>query len=574
MMPIAARLHLWPWSCASGDETVDLSTGTAHFDFYGSPVISLIEGSHIFLSSRQERFIALGPPFRSIIDGLICQLYQTPQGVISNGKKGGKLHVHHDATRSFLNLEPEGALPRFEGSDAGGKPLDSELATTILYWAQYFDELLEKAKKGNAQSVHLDWTKVLAHLLALRDQETGKPRRALIVDIAERMNRRLSQTVLAARRILIRERRLLPAGRLEETDSSCLRWLIRQPGNSVPEKAGPRQHLLGIARKETFDVHENRILKDFLLRCREEGRRYVRRSFVENPAYRATSRVQMVQTYSNLCVQLSRVAHLDQVELPIPGTAPNYVLLHDMRYKNVWQWYKKLLRRAEEEDRLWDWQARTWTDIARVLVSLALVNHVRELSEGGKIGLKDICQASLRLHGEQLLGCRAASGSEPGPLHVIFRDNDELRAQGVLEVVHPDLAEQHSIVSHLGAMGGHLYLVIRPLGHHHPAEVIVLWAVHTAAANDPPDWMHVGESAEAAIKSYQTVLNLGRFADKPRVRGLVLASDLQAKTASCEVEKKNLMLLTVPTEPRLWMTAVEDITLALDELLQEIFAWA
>lgn len=569
-MPIAARLHLWPWSCASEDETVDLSTGTALFKFYGSPVISLIEGAHVFLSSRQERFIAHGPPFRSVFDRFSCRLYETPQGVVSNGNKDRKLFVHHDAIRSFLRLEPDGALPRFEGKDIAGKPLDSGLATMVLHWAQYFDELLEKAKKGDEQSINLGWGDVLAHLLALREQETGKPRRALIVDIAEKMNRGLGQTILAARRILVRERRLLPAGRIEETDSSCLRWMIRQPGESIAEKAGPRQQLMGIARNETFDLHENRIVKDFLLKCTEEGRRYVRRSFGENPAYLTTSRLQLVQAYSNLCVQLSKAPHLVAVSSPIPGTPANYVLLHDVRYRDVWHWYTKLLRRAEEEDRFWDWQSRTWADIVRVLVSVALMHHVRELSEGGKLRLKDICQASLRLHGEQMLGCRTASGSEQGPFHVLAKGQGGMSAQGVLEVVHPDLAGKHPIVSQLGALGGHLYLVVQPLGHNRPSQVIVLWAVHTAAAEGHPKWKEIGESAEAAIKSYQVVLQLSRVAASPKIRGLVVASDMKAKTATCEVEKKNLILLTAPLEPRLWMTTVEDITLALDGLLQEI----
>ena len=571
-MPVAVQLHLWPWSYVSEDETVDLSMGTVSFPFYGSPVLSLIEGANLFLSSRQERFIALGPSFPALWNNFRCQLYETPQGVISNGNRSGSLYVHYDATRSFLSLEPQGALPRFEGKDVSGKPQYSRLAEMLLYWVQYFDELLERAKRGEEQNIYLDWENVFQHLVGLRDQETGEPRRALIVDIAERMNRRLSQTVFAARRVLNRERRLLPAARVEETDSSCLRWLIRQSGKSIAEKAGPRQRLMGVARNETFDVHENRILKDFLLRCTEEGRRYVRRSFGENPACLKTSRLRMVQAYSRMCVQLSQVPHLQTVSSPVPGTPANYVLLHDSRYRGMWQWYRKLLRRAEEEDRFWDWQSRTWADIARVLVNLALVNHIGELSDSGDLVLKDICQAILRLHGEQMLGCRTAAGSEPGPLHVALKRESELCAQRVLEIVHPDIASQHPIVSRLGAMGGHLYLVVRPFGKDGVAEVIVLWAIHTAAAETHPDWSDIGDSAEEAINRYQTMLHLARVPDPPKLRGLVVASDMEANTTMCPVQKTNLMLFTVPLEPRLWMTAVDAIALALDELLKDILA--
>jgi hypothetical protein len=58
------------------------------------------------------------------------------------------------------------------------------------------------------------------------------------------------------------------------------------------------------------------------------------------------------------------------------------------------------------------------------------------------------------------------------------------------------------------------------------------------------------------------------MSNAPRIKGLVLASDLRTARATCEVERKDLVLLRVPAEPRYWMTAVEeDITLAIDELL-------
>jgi hypothetical protein len=571
-MPIAAQLHLWPWSCASAGESVDLSSGTACIPFYGSPVLSLVEHAYIFLPSRHERFISLGPAFPYLPEGLSCRLYETPQGIVSNGDKRPALSVHHKTTRFSFHIEAEGALPRFDGKDEYGNPMESELARMVLFWAQYFDELLENAKNMDEQSVRLDWEKVLALLWAMREKDVGKPRRSLIVDIAEEMSRRISQPALSARRILVRERRLLPAGRIEETDSFCLRWLVRQPGESIPEKAGARQRLMGIARSETYDVHENRILKDFMLRCCNEGRRYYRRCTAENQSYKNTTRVQMVQKYSNLCAQLSRSSHLEEVTSPIPGTPANYVLLHDMRYRGVWHWYRKLLRRAEEEDRFWDWQARTWADIARILVNLALIYHIKKLSDKGKLSLRDICQASLRLHGEQVLGCRTASGSEAGPLHAVLKRGGELLGQGIIEVVHPDLARIHPIVSQLGATGGHLFLVVRPLERKRSTDVIIVWAVHTAASSKRLPWTSIGESAEAAISSYETMLHLSRVADPPKLRGIVVASDMRATNAECQVERKRLILLTTPMEPCLWMTAVEDISLALDKYLGEILA--
>src|SRR2546427_818302 len=60
------------------------------------------------------------------------------------------------------------------------------------------------------------------------------------VHIALRMRRRLQDHVATMRRILLRERELVPLHRIQETDSTCLRWYARQPGNTTPEKAGPK----------------------------------------------------------------------------------------------------------------------------------------------------------------------------------------------------------------------------------------------------------------------------------------------------------------------------------------------
>jgi len=62
----------------------------------------------------------------------------------------------------------------------------------------------------------------------------------------------------------------------------------------------------------------------------------------------------------------------EPINLPTPGTPPNYVLQNDLRYREVWKWYKELLKREKAKDQIWDWQPRTWADVMRLFVGTAL----------------------------------------------------------------------------------------------------------------------------------------------------------------------------------------------------------
>jgi len=567
---VPARLHLWPWSCASPEETEDLPSAKASFDFFGSPVISLVEEAEIYLPSRHERFHPLGPAF-ALSKGR-CRLFEMPHGMLAGVMyNGAGFSVHSKAggeiVRDKVVLSFEGVVPRHE-KNAKGEQAESALARTVKSWSNVFDKLLDEARQANKLNESLEWLAVRNHLQQMKEEEK-EPLRAVIVDIAKTMHRPLPETVRAARRVLLRERRLLPACRVEETDSACLHWYIRQPGLTTAEKAGPRQRLLGVARQETYNLHENRILKDFLSRCAYEGRQYVVNAITDNPAFRTASNVQEVQTLGTLCTQLLTAPSLEDVTDPNPATPPNYVLLNDMRYRRVWYWYQKLLHQELEKDRFWDWQSRTWADISRMLVSVAIILHLEQLAGSGSLRLSALYGGALRIRGEQALGCRTAAGSETGPLLVERRHEGKPNQQAILEIVHPEQADHHPIVRHLGATGGHLYLVLRPLPPAKKAapQILIVWAAHTAASAQRIAWNDVYASAVKALHGHQTLLHMDRIPFSPTLHGLVLCSRLDANIHS-EEGADNLVLVSVPASPMHWIDALsEDIILALDKLI-------
>jgi hypothetical protein len=482
----------------------------------------------------------------------------------------GEIRVRTESSRETVYLLAQGAKPRCVQHGNEEEIEETMLARVVLGWSQFFDDLIERTKTTGREN-KLPWSEIENIILKIA-KEVAEPRMALIVDIAERMNARLPLVVNAARKILLRERRMLPAGRVAETDTACLRWFARQSGETMAQKAAAnRQRLLGIARHESFDTLENRVLKDFLFRCALEGRRYLNTEVGGDQLLQESNRARTVRKYHHLCTGLHRAPHLERVAAPPPAPRPNYVLQNDYRYKQIWHNYVRLLRREDEEDRLWDWQARTWADVSRFLVNAALFEFSRNNNNGSKAGLgfKELLASVVHLLREQRLGSRVAAGSEPGPFMVSSRRTG-FNQISVLEIVHPDQAEEHPATRLLGRLGGHLYLVLTPLSGSRRS-VIVIWAVHTAGTEAHPAWEDIGRSAGRALQNHARILDELRDPDLPILRGFVVASDMESKSAELHPSKgEGLHLVQVATDQRCWRDALSGITVVIEDIMEAV----
>lgn len=570
---IEAQLHLWPWSVGIREETLDISSGSTSFDFYGSPVVSVSTHASLYLPQRNERFVPFGPTFQTIHDEY--QLYETPHGVLASDKARGEIssdgtiRVQVPEGISIVHLSPKGAKPRYTPG-LEGENSETEVARTVLVWSQLFDDLLDASLKKWKRENKFPWVGILEFIENMK-LEASDPRMALIVHIAEAMRRQLRVTVEAARKVLIRERRILPAGRVTETDTACLRWYVRQPGETMAEKAASNhQALLGITRKETYNTLENRVLKDFLSRCTQESKRYLGTEVGEDQTLMKSRRTSRVRSFRHLCSNLRRIPFLEDVAKPPPGMKANYVLQNDSRYRQIWQFYVRLLRQEDEEDKMWDWQSRTWADVARLLVNAALYELAGSSQKGlqNELVLEEFLTSGMQLSREQHQGCRVQAGSEPGPFVVRHRMGDPSTAS-VLEVVHPDLAHAHVATRDIGRMGGHLYLVLTPMAGGR-RKVIVIWAVHTAGAERIPTWEEIGRSAKQALDKHTLLLG-ERVPDFPEIHGFIVASDLLANQAELYVgSSEQLPLVQVATDQRRWRDAVVGLSLIVEEILRNI----
>lgn len=201
-----------------------------------------------------------------------------------------------------------------------------------------------------------DWPLLLKIWRENQDQE--EPRLALIVKIAQKFSGKLEAICRRPRKVLRRERELERPERLRQLDASCIRWLVRQPGRNHLERCGPKQRLLGVVRVENPDTPENRVARDFLIRARRACQGYL----FENRKRNEKQRVINVRRFLSLVNRLLLETEIGSVGQLVGSPEPNYVLLYDQRYRELWFWYQKLRRQQIEVDSVWQWRHRVWAE--------------------------------------------------------------------------------------------------------------------------------------------------------------------------------------------------------------------
>lgn len=225
----------------------------------------------------------------------------------------------------------------------------------------------------------------------VRSGDTNEPRMALIVRLAAELAPTLSDVCRRPRRVLSRVRQLQAAGRIQQVDGGCLRWLARQPGRTVAEKSGVKQQVMGVVRIENEDTPENRVVKDLIVRAIHTCNRYIR----EHKDAVSHARVLSVIRFRMLLRRLLTESPLGSVGALSGIAQPNYVLLHDARYRVLWQAYVKLVRHQMLEDSIWRWRHRLWLEHCRI----ALLDALR-----GLYAVSPASRSDILLHLEQDAG--------------------------------------------------------------------------------------------------------------------------------------------------------------------------
>lgn len=371
---------------------------------------------------------------------------------------------------------------------------------------------------GRLPMARLPWSTVALRLLS----ERTEPRMDVIVRIACEFQDDLVRLAESPRKILRRERQLTPVGRVQQVDNTCLVWLVRQPGRTAVEKAGPTQQILAVVRTEDYDTLENRVLKDFLHRCISAADLYIRE---HKGRFQQSTRYRAVAMLRDTCRRLLRGTLLARVR-PLSGLSqPNYVLLHDRAYRELWGWYVRLMRRQKMTDDAWRWQRRLWSDFVRLSVACEMIH-----AAGGQCGFSSRMSFAqdLWIREEQDAGSWLHAIDWPGPIWL----NTNGRPEVIAQIIHPhgvaqdDTYDGLPVATWLGLTGADMAIVFGPAGEGTGGRRVCLlvWAIHSAAEElDDPCVSKQVQRAGAAL----TWLHERESPQNVAFRGLVMRSHLE-----------------------------------------------
>lgn len=249
-------------------------------------------------------------------------------------------------------------------------PDESPILDALEQYAQFVDELYDVRKKRSTPvcfEENFNRTAIRSVRRVLRAWDhaynPNRPPSTLIVRLSRKLPTLLSDIVGQPKRILQRRRAMEPIHRLKELDSTCVRWLTRQPGNTLAEKSGHRREVLAVQRYESVDTLENRVVRDLLQRCVSLATNYLRQ---HGEKFSTHEWVQMTSEFQKLCRRLLALPHLQEVANLPSLPKPNYVLLHESRYKEVWRSYMEVIRQQRRRQQLWRWRHEVYTEMVTI----------------------------------------------------------------------------------------------------------------------------------------------------------------------------------------------------------------
>ena len=225
-------------------------------------------------------------------------------------------------------------------------------------------------------------------------------RLALIVQVAHYCGDVLHGICIRPRHLLRRERRTTGIDRADQLDEECLRWLVRQPGRTVVEKAGPRQRIRAVRRTHSYDTTENRVVRDFLERCRRLCDAYL--SGAESAP--EGKRTRDVRVFRRDVKRWLSTSPIGEVPRPVGVPGANYVLQFDDRYRRIWPWYERLRRQQEDEADIRRWRHRSWAEHVVLLMAQAMVTNPNHPNRKDAIvAYRGRCYVRMRAHNGQFV---------------------------------------------------------------------------------------------------------------------------------------------------------------------------
>jgi hypothetical protein len=417
-------------------------------------------------------------------------------------------------------------------TNVDGNPLHDEPFFECL---QTFIELRQKfikSKTGKRDAVKpeelefipIDWTQAFNWLCEI--QEDNEPPYDPIVEIAEQSWDTVDRLLTYPRRILRRERKKVNLAKLEEIDDGCLRWMVRQPGRNLAERAGSDQSLLGIVRKDNFDTFENRVLREFCLKAVSECYFYDQRHL----AFSQSKRRSMVSRFGHILREKENQSDVRLASRLKYLMEPNFVLQFDRNYRRIWSWFLMLVRKQEQVDKAKLWRGRLWADHCRLITTMLLHQKTRY----------KICEfpgPQMWLRKEQDDGMWMGQWGSP-----VFQDE---KSKKIAQVVTPEYVPNYTFKNTsefqntFGTIGASFALLIWEMGSITPIRSIFF----IAEPRPRNSWQPELE---------ENLNQLSEFSDDKKIEMRILCPALEKSELTEVSQNKYLSILEIPAGIRKW----------------------
>lgn len=350
----------------------------------------------------------------------------------------------------------------------------------------------------------------------LRAENEDDPRMAEIVKQAREILPRLRELEPRIRRVLRRTRERIPLDRVQEMDRASMRWLVRQPGRTIAERAGASQRILATVRRENFDTAENRVLHAYTILASDVARQWMR----EHPKAKNSRRYEQVGVFSKFCRGLAKVLVGLDIRVAEASISPNYVLMQDGNYKAIYEAWVKLLQQQKAEDDLWAWQAETWTDFCVLAIILALHDVA---------GAQLIAQSPIFWRSEASLG---RWFEQDNPIAVFW-----LKDIGRVVEISCRPKGQPGLISYARA---HVGLRISDFDSNNFQRTVAVWTPHTLGNLDVK---------QAVIDANQRILDIQKLPNSEILRHGIILTPSNGILESELSESKHTRVQGVPIDP-------------------------
>jgi hypothetical protein len=216
--------------------------------------------------------------------------------------------------------------------------------------------VLKKCRKSNGN--HLEILQSLQKSLKKEIDDAHEP----YLEIFNRkLNKHLVNGIFPIKKILKRERQNVPLSRLVEMDGYCLEKMMRLPGEEIGEKAGTKQRLMGIIRKESYDTLENRFIKHFFLEIEKE--------------YLITDgKDKYDHFYKNIKLKNLNTPQFQEIRT-IHSIVPNFVLLQNALYNKFYKEYIEYSKTSSMLIRDWKYRIELLREIVILLIIEQFINE-------------------------------------------------------------------------------------------------------------------------------------------------------------------------------------------------------